>query len=276
MVKKDNNNLLEPVAAVESYFDNLLSEPVEPATPAPRPVAVEERVVRLRGVPSIEALLAEPPPPVPETQPTKQKKTTPEAVAEAASEAPTECEETTLQQDVEESERPEALADEAAESTAEELAEDSNGDPCSRYRFPVQCLMFGVADHSLCIPLLDMGSVAPLDPAALIRIADSPDWLVGILKHRERNLRIVDSAVLLGIERNRPPEDGLHFLVFADEDFAITCERLGEVIYLQDEQVRWVPVSSQGLSMGTVRESLATLLDPARIRRRVAHISAPD
>jgi len=113
-------------------------------------------------------------------------------------------------------------------------------DPRQRYRFPVQCLMFEVADHALCIPLIDMGSVAPLDPDAMTRIPDSPDWLLGVLPHRECNLRIVDSAVLLGIQRRQVAEEGLHFLVFAEEDFAITCERLGEVVYLEDEDVRWL------------------------------------
>ena len=256
MPKNDNNNLLEPVAAVENYLDNLLSE-APPPEAGPRPVALEEKVVRLRP---LEALLAEPPPPAPEPETSEARAPEPET-AEALVETVPDPTETASKAQIEESE---------ALPGAPILDED----PRQRYRFPVQCLMFEVAEHALCIPLIDMGSVAPLDPDAMTRIPDSPDWLLGVLPHRECNLRIVDSAVLLGIQRKQAAAQRLHFLVFADEDFAITCERLGEVVYLEDEDVRWLE-GGGGLSMGTVRESLATLLSPLKIRRHLQAISAP-
>ncbi len=256
MPKNDNNNLLEPVAAVENYLDNLLSEAPPPEV-GPRPVALEEKVVRLRP---LEALLAEPPPPAPEPETSEARTPEPET-AEALVETVSEPTESVSKAQIEESE---ALPD----------APTLDEDPRQRYRFPVQCLMFEVAEHALCIPLIDMGSVAPLDPDAMTRIPDSPDWLLGVLPHRECNLRIVDSAVLLGIQRKQAAAQGLHFLVFADEDFAITCEGLGEVVYLEDEDVRWLE-GSGGLSMGTVRESLATLLSPLKIRRHMQAISSP-
>ena len=256
MPKNDNNNLLEPVAAVENYLDNLLSEAPPPET-GPRPVALEEKVVRLRP---LEALLAEPPPPAPEPETSETRVQEP---AEALVEPVPELTGTGSKAKVEESAAPPDTTE-----TPQPDAPTLDEDPRQRYRFPVQCLMFEVADHALCIPLIDMGSVAPLDPDAMTRIPDSPDWLLGVLPHRECNLRIVDSAVLLGIQRKQAAAQGLHFLVFADEDFAITCERLGEVVYLDDEDVRWLE-GGGGLSMGTVRESLATLLSPLKIRRHM-------
>jgi len=268
MPKNDNNNLLEPVAAVENYLDNLLCE-APPAETGPRPVALQEKVVRLRP---LEELLAEPPPPAPEPLRETVEARAPEQPAETVVEpAPTAPEPT---ETVDRALIEESMALPETQPGPRPETPTLDEDPRQRYRFPVQCLMFEVADHALCIPLIDMGSVAPLDPDAMTRIPDSPDWLLGVLPHRECNLRIVDSAVLLGIQRRQVAAEGLHFLVFAEEDFAITCERLGEVVYLEDEDVRWLEGSS-GLSMGTVRESLATLLSPLKIRRHMQVISAP-
>ena len=272
MPKDDSNNLLEPVAAVENYLDNLLQD-----EPPPRPLREPEgKVVTLPGVRPLDQLLAEPlaeslrrPAPMPEPEPLpdiEAQPAMPEPLAEVAVEPvtiqPAAGEETTG-----------AEVSGAGETGAPETQRE---DPRARYRFPVQCLMFRVDRHQLCMPLIDMGCVSPLDPGRLTRLPDTPDWLLGVLPHREQNLRIVDSAELLGIERRQPPPGRLHFLVFADEDFAITCDDLGEVVYLQDEDIRWLAPGSDGLSMGTVRESLATLLSPGGISRHMARISAAD
>ena len=267
MRKKDSNNLLEPVAAVENYLDNLLQDETEPA-----PVA-ERKVVTLPGLRPLDELLAEPlaeavqqPPPEPEPVVAPVVEPEPEALEEAPPAVQLDGDESAA----EEIEEVTAAVDEVA---GEAEPEPLPVDPRERYRFPVQCLMFRVDRHQLCIPLIDMGSVAPLECERLTRLPDTPDWLLGVLPHRERNLRIVDSAVLLGIERREPMSQRLHFLVFADEDFAISCDDLGEVVYLQDEDIKWQAPGSGGLSMGTVRETLATLLSPSGITEHMARIS---
>lgn len=252
MPKKDSNDLLEPVSAVASYLDNLLHE--EP--PDPPPVALKEKVVPLPGVKSLDDLLSEVPPPA-------EEGANPAAAREQPEQAPPQ-------------ELP-CVSEEAPEEAEEqpEMPAAPPEDPRQRYRFPVQCLMFQVAGHDLCIPLIDMGSVAPLNEKVMTRLPDTPPWLLGVLPHRGQNLRIVDSAVLLGIEGRHMEMETLHVLVFADEDFAITCECLGQVVYLQDEEIKWLPPDSGGLSMGTVRESLSTLLSPDKIRQRMAALSSP-
>ncbi len=257
MSKKDSNDLLEPVSAVASYLDNLLQE--EP--PASPPVALKEKVVPLPGVRPLDELLAEVPPPPEEPADPAAAQEPPEQVESTPPPEPPSAVEETPEPEVEDQPETQAAAPE---------------EPRQRYRFPVQCLMFQVAGHDLCIPLIDMGSVAPLNREAMTRLPDSPPWLLGVLPHRGQNLRIVDSAVLLGIEGHPMEAETLHFLVFADEDFAITCEGLGQVVYLQDEEIKWLPPDSGGLSMGTVRESLATLLSPVKIRQRMAALSSPN
>ncbi len=272
MQKKDSNNLLEPVAAVESYLDNLLQEE---EAPEPPPVAVTERkVVTLPGVRPLDELLAEPlaevveraaPQPAADPIPELSK---PQAPAEENAPLAAELE------------APEPVEPESAVGTRDDTARDAAAagvdDPRSRYAYPVQCLMFRVDRHQLCIPLIDMGSVAPLDPHRLTHLPHTPEWLMGVLPHRDQNLRIVDSAVLLGIERQQTTPEQLHFLVFADEDFAITCDALGEVVYLQDEDIKWQPSGAPGLSMGTVRDSLATLLSPGAIVGHMQQLSKAD
>ena len=230
MQKKDNSNLLKPKRAVEDFLDALLQESTEKPD-ALKPVRVERRLLLM---PELEV---------------KQKE--PAAIASAEVEVKPEV-------------HIEAVA--AVEVQAQPRQKTETQDVNSvNYTFPLQCLMFSVADNLLSIPLINMGSVVPWGER-LTKFPDSPDWFLGLMKYREQNIRVADSAKVLKI---KPLAEtilsGRHVLVFGDDSWAITCDRLGQVVYLNEADVQWSRQSTKGLSLGTIKQSLAMLLDPKKI-----------
>ena len=125
--------------------------------------------------------------------------------------------------------------------------------------FPLQCLMFRVADTLLSIPLIQMHGVLPW-PDNITRLPQSPDWMFGLIKYRGQNIRIVDSAKVFCIP---DPTDKLsgHILVLGEAGWAITSDQLDKVVTLNYEDVQWHRNSENLVSVGTIRDSLAMLLN---------------
>lgn len=136
--------------------------------------------------------------------------------------------------------------------------------PSHDYKFPIQCLMFRVGVNQLSIPLIDMGSVLPW-VNNMTHLPHVPDWFVGLMKHRGSNVTVVDSANILKISIVGDNNSQRHILVFGDENWAITCDQLGDVVKLDAHDVQWSKPESSGLSLGTIKQSLAILLDPGKI-----------
>lgn len=133
--------------------------------------------------------------------------------------------------------------------------------------FPLQCLMFRVGGHLLSVPLIQLSGVINCNEA-ITRLPESPDWMLGLVKHRDANLRIVDSRKLLNIrsETGASPE---HLLLLGDGGWAITCDQLEQVVNLDFADVQWKAEETGGLALGTIRESLSTLLNPPGIKNEL-------
>lgn len=227
---KDSNNLLKPASAVEDYFDSLLQESTAEAESV-RPVQLKSNLLVL--------------PEIVEEQETFEEEIRAEPIAP----------------------RDEVGVEEAPAVTVETVAPFETSAESMVYDYPLQCLMFKVANNLLSLPLISMGSVLPWQEQ-LTRLPESPDWLLGILQHRERNIRVVDAASVLGIDNRSTEKAYRHVLIFADEDWAITCDDLGDVIRLDEDEVQWSR-SDQGVSLGTIRKSLAILVDPLRLLKQL-------
>ena len=129
--------------------------------------------------------------------------------------------------------------------------------------FPLQCLMFRVGGHLLSVPLIQLSSVVNWSDT-LTRLPQSPEWLLGLIKVRETKLRVVDSGKLLdiGATSTQSPE---HLLVLGDSAWAITCDHLEQVVSLEAEDIQWKRGGDRALLLGTIRDSLSTLINPAGI-----------
>lgn len=238
MANKKDNNLLEPDSAVENYFDDLLSEAKETVTQAQaRPVSL--KVTEL-VMPDLEEELAR----IEEVEEVK-----PEIISPL------------VEPEIEESI---STAETQPDIDTEVEQEKPNVDEPVDYDFPLQCLNFRVGNQNLSIPLIDMGSVQNWEQN-MTRIPGTPDWFLGLFQYRDSNVRVVDSAVFLSIPTTDNDPDSRHIMVLKDEAWAITCDVLGEVVYLQQDDIKWSNSSHSGYSLGVVKDSLAMLLDPLRL-----------
>jgi purine-binding chemotaxis protein CheW len=219
MKKKNDNNLLNPEQAVESYLDSLLQE-VSTPTSMLKPLSVRDNIVLLTDL--------EIPEPAIEPQQELQHQR------------------------------------EQANQEIEQQQESPGKERRYDFDYPVQCLMFDVAGTRLSIPLIEMGSVLPW-VEKMTKLPSAEKWSLGVLLHRGRNIRVVDTAGLLNIRKSADPVAPKHILVFGDGDWALSCDRLGEVVKLDANDIQWNGPRNNGLSMGTIKESLAQLLDPKKI-----------
>jgi chemotaxis signal transduction protein len=157
--------------------------------------------------------------------------------------------------------------EETPAQAVEQKAVDTTTDSVPDYDFPIQCLMFKVRDVALSIPLNDLSGVVPW-PQELTQIPSASDWSLGVLVHRERTIKVVDSARLLDIKQDDVPTDSPqhgHILIIADSDWSFSCDTLGKVVTLEQDNVQWHSDRAGGFSHGTIRDSLAQLLSTRKI-----------
>lgn len=230
MNKKDSNKLLSPSSAIENYFDDLLLEDsIEKV--AMKPAAVDNRLLIL---PSLKAQLSE-------------------------------LSQTRCNRDNEFSETESKQPDERYTARSNQISELTHYS--ERVKFPIQCLMFYVNDNQLSIPLIELLSVVS-NVDNLTRLPRTPEWFLGLMQHRESNIKIVDSAQLLSIHAQLGKVTDKHVLVLKDAVWGLSCDRLGEIIQLDADDVKWSRPGSTGLALGTIKKSLAMLLDPDKILQR--------
>lgn len=129
--------------------------------------------------------------------------------------------------------------------------------------FPLQCLMFRVAGILLSVPLIRMKSVLPW-VGNLTLLPQSPAWMLGVFKYQDHNVRVVDSSQILHIKPAPVCVPG-HVLVLGNEELAITCDKLENVVTLEYSDIQWNQRQNDAMIFGTIRHSLANLLNPEGI-----------
>ena len=228
MSKKDTSSLLKPKSAVADFLDILLQESTEQPEIA-KPVRLKPKI---QLMPELEKQ-----PPVPEVEavPIIDQREREVVV-------------------IEQKQKPQQEINIPVE-TVQEI----------EYKFPLQCLMFSVAGNQLSIPIINMGSVLSWGER-LTRLPGSPDWLLGVLKYRDLKVKVADTAKIIQIKKSCEQISEIqHILVFGDDNWAITCDELGDVINLNEDDVKWSEQDNKGLFLGTIKESLAILLSPNNI-----------
>jgi len=128
-----------------------------------------------------------------------------------------------------------------------------------------QALIFLVGNLRLSVPLVKLHSVIPWSD----KVTSTPnktDWCCGLLRYRDRNVTIVDTAklVLPPGKRDAAGADAQpnHILIVGDGQWGLACHAIGEVLALEPAQVKWR--SDRGHRRwlaGTVVEHLCALLD---------------
>lgn len=229
MMQRKENKLLNPASAIENYFDILLQD-ADPDIVASKPVRLKSKLLILSD---LEAELSS----IDEIE-TQEEILLPEGNSKQLEK----------KQDV--------------------VLDQEQPVYSDRIKFPVQCLIFYVNEYQLSIPLADMLSVVS-EVKNLTRLPQAPDWFPGVIKHRESNINIADSAQLLSINSQQEKTQDYHVLVLKDACWGITCTRLGEIILLSEEDLKWSKPDSKGLALGVIKKSLTILLDTEKILARV-------
>lgn len=140
---------------------------------------------------------------------------------------------------------------------------DQSSDQLDISQFPIQCLMFRVGQNLLSLPLIEMNGVVQWTDE-LTLLPQSPDWVLGILKHRDTNIQVLDSSKVLGIPAITGQTPG-HILLLSDNASAISCDILEDVVTLEYNDIQWQSGTGNALVHGTIRETLAYLLSPSGI-----------
>ena len=237
MASNNSNTLVDEKLAVSLFLDSLLREPeieTELETPKINPVVeipvaevVPEVKVKVEEIPVVE---------IPQ-----------EVVIETKIEIPLE-----TKVDIET-----AKKEVSSESIIPEWA---NG--------PFQVLLFEVAGIKLAVPLIELSSVIEWND----RVTEMPghaDFYMGILQHLEYKIAVIDTARMI-LPANKlgelidddPRERVNHIVLIDDYKWGLACDKIGEVITLNPDEVRWrTSKSSRGWLAGTVIEHMCALLN---------------
>ena len=133
----------------------------------------------------------------------------------------------------------------------------------SKEMFPLQCLMFKVSNNLLSIPLIELTGIVEWTDN-MTRLPQEPESVLGILNYRDHNVRVIDSAGILQI-KVKEPVTANHILVLGEAGWGITCDQLEQVVTLEYDDIKWHQNSSNKKVFGTIRQSLASLLNPQGI-----------
>ena len=230
MASNNSNTLVDEKIAVSLFLDSLLREPeVESELVTPEIIPVVEVVaeVKLEAKPVVEI-------------PT-------EVITENKVEIPVETPVVT-----------EAVEKEVTtESIIPEWANE-----------PFQVLLFEVAGITLAVPLIELSSVIEWHDG-VTEMPGHADFYMGILRHLDYKIAVIDTARMI-LPANKleqlidddPRERVNHIVLIDDYKWGLACDKIGEVITLQPNEVRWrTSKTSRGWLAGTVIEHMCALLN---------------
>lgn len=133
---------------------------------------------------------------------------------------------------------------------------------------PFQVLLFYVAGLKIAVPLVELCGVIKWKDS-VTEMPGHADFYMGILQHLNRKIAVIDTAKMIIpkdkqeqlVEEN--PRERVHHIVMIDDyRWGLACDKIGEVITLKPEDVRWRKASSnRSWLAGTVIEHMCALLN---------------
>ena len=135
-----------------------------------------------------------------------------------------------------------------------------------------QVLFFYVGGLRLAVALTELHGVVPCADVDITPIPGQPDWQLGLMRHRGRNVRVIDTASMV-LPPDKRESAGLgsgpsQILVVNGGTWGLACHGIGEVVRLDRSEVRWR--SRQGKRpwlAGTVIGHLCALMAPEALTR---------
>ena len=133
---------------------------------------------------------------------------------------------------------------------------------------PFQILLFEVAGLKLAVPLIELSSVIEWNDS-VTEMPGSADFYMGILQHLNYRVAVIDTAKMVlpankqaELINDNARERVKHIVLIDDYSWGLACDKIGEVITLQPEEVRWRSAkTSRRWLAGTVIEHMCALLN---------------
>lgn len=135
---------------------------------------------------------------------------------------------------------------------------------------PFECLLFKSGGLTLAVPLVELGSIYPLEEGDISEIFGQIEWFLGLMRTKTNNLRVVDTARVVMPERYRDDMTaGYRFVLsLSNSDWALGIDAIDGTTLLDPDAVRWRSSdrSKRPWLAGTVVEKMCALLDVAQLR----------
>jgi len=133
---------------------------------------------------------------------------------------------------------------------------------------PFQILLFEVAGLKLAVPLIELSGVIEWNDS-VTEMPGSADFYMGILQHLNYRVAVIDTAkMVLPVNKqaelinDNARERVKHIVLIDDYRWGLACDKIGEVITLEPEEVRWRSAkTSRKWLAGTVIEHMCALLN---------------
>ncbi len=136
---------------------------------------------------------------------------------------------------------------------------------------PFQSLIFRVQGITLAVPLMSLDGILKWEEDA-VPMPWQPEWHMGVLPYRDRQMVVIDSVRLLmpeeAVEEPVSRERGTHILVIGDGRWGLACDSLASPVLLHKDDVQWGGQNpDRAWAAGTLIERLCVLLDITAVER---------
>lgn len=135
-----------------------------------------------------------------------------------------------------------------------------------------ECLLFVVAGLTLAVPLVSLGAIYRLDDE-LTPLVGRASWFMGLYRHGERSVQVVDTAQWVMPDRWTPEaRENYHFVIrLGDDNWGMATDAVQQSINLSPEQVKWrTERSKRPWLAGTVVDHMCALLDADKLAELLA------
>jgi purine-binding chemotaxis protein CheW len=133
---------------------------------------------------------------------------------------------------------------------------------------PFECLLFKSGGLILAAPLVELGSIYPMDEDSLTSLFGQTSWFMGLLPMKEYSARAVDTAMVVMPERySESMRTAYRFLItLHGSDWGLAVDSVVNSVVLDPSAVRWRGQRSKRPWLaGTVVEQMCALLDISQL-----------
>lgn len=140
-----------------------------------------------------------------------------------------------------------------------------------------QCLLFEVGGLSLAVPLIKLNGVISWSEK-IVETPNQTDWYLGVLMHLGKKVEVIDTAVMVLPAEHRkdmvvePSERLSHILLVDDQKWGLACDSIGEVVWLNKEDVKWRSnKTKRPWLLGTAIEHMCAVMDTEAFAEMLGH-----